>query len=45
MITDINRGWGNVRENVYITAKEHLGCYRWKLHKSGLDGKCSKFVH
>jgi len=35
--TDDNRVWGNVRENVYISAKEYRSQYKWKLHKAGSD--------
>jgi hypothetical protein len=42
---DDNRVWGNVRENFYISAKEYLSHYKWKLHKPGSDEKCSEFVH
>jgi hypothetical protein len=34
---DINRAWETVRENIKISAKGSLGCYKLKKHKIRLD--------
>jgi hypothetical protein len=37
---DINRAWETIRENIIISAKEHLGYYKFK-NKPRLDEGCS----
>jgi hypothetical protein len=34
---DINRTWGNILENVPISAKDSLGHYELKQHKPWVD--------
>jgi len=41
---DLNRAWENIKENIRISAKESLGLYEWKQHKSCFDGECSGFL-
>jgi hypothetical protein len=39
---DINRAWETITENIKIPAKESLGYYELKKHKSWFDEGCSK---
>jgi hypothetical protein len=40
---DISRAWKTVRENIKLSAKEDLGCYELKKHKSWFkEKKCKK---
>jgi len=41
---DINRVWENIKENIKTSAKESLGLYVFKQHKSRLDEECSRFL-
>jgi hypothetical protein len=41
---DINRAWGNIRENIKISAQESLGCCESKRHKPWFDEECSILV-
>jgi len=34
---DINRAWGNIKENIKISAKEGMGLYELKSHKPWFD--------
>jgi len=36
-IEDINRAWGNIKENIKTPAKESLDLYELKQHKSRFD--------
>jgi hypothetical protein len=38
---NIDRAWETVRENIKISAKESLGYYELKKHKSWFDEGCS----
>jgi hypothetical protein len=42
---DINRAWGNIRENVKISAEESISYCVSKLLKSWFDEECSKSVY
>jgi len=41
---DINRVWENIKENIKTSAKESLGLYVFKQHKSWFDEECSRFL-
>jgi hypothetical protein len=41
---DINRAWETVRENIKISAKESLGYYELKKHKTWFDEACSELL-
>jgi hypothetical protein len=41
---DINWAWGNIRENIKISAKESLGNCELMKHKSWIDEECSKLL-
>jgi hypothetical protein len=41
---DINRVWENIKENIKTLAKESLGPYVFKEHKSWFDEECSRFL-
>jgi hypothetical protein len=41
---DVNRAWETVRDNIKISAKESLGYYELKKHKSWFDEGCSKLL-
>jgi hypothetical protein len=41
---DINRAWETIRENIKISAKETIGYYELKKHKSWFDIGCSKLL-
>ena len=36
---DINRAWGNVKENIKTSAKESIGLHELKQHKPWFDGE------
>jgi hypothetical protein len=40
----INRAWETIRENIKISAKDTLGYYELKKHKSWLNERCSKLL-
>jgi len=40
----INRSWKNIKENIKTSAKESLGLYKQKHHKSWFDEECSEFL-
>jgi len=40
---DINRAWGNIKENGKTSAKESLGLYALKQHKPWFDEECLCF--
>jgi len=43
---DINRAWGNTKQNIKTSAKKKtLGLYEWKQHKSWFDEQCLRFSH
>ena len=39
---DINRAWENIKENIKFPAKQTLGLYGRKQHKSWFDEECSQ---
>jgi hypothetical protein len=41
---EINSAWETIRENIKITAKESLGYYDLKKHKSWFDEGCSELL-
>jgi hypothetical protein len=41
---DLNRAWENIKDNIKISAKESLGLYERKQHKSWFEEECSEFV-
>jgi hypothetical protein len=41
---DIHRDWKNIKENIKTTAKECLGLYELKHHKTWFDEKCLDFL-
>jgi hypothetical protein len=41
---EINSAWETIRENINISAKESLGYYELKKHKSWFDDGCSKLL-
>ena len=43
MLTDVNRVWENIKENLKTAAKESLGLHEWKQHKPWFD-KCVDFL-
>ena len=42
--TVINQAPKNVKENIEISASEHLGLYEWKKHKPWFHEECSQFL-
>jgi hypothetical protein len=41
---DVNKVWETIRENIKISAKESLGYYEMKKHKSWIDEESSKLL-
>jgi len=41
---DINRIWENIKENIKTSAKERVGLYVFKQHKSWFDEEYSRFL-
>jgi hypothetical protein len=41
---EINSGWETIRENIKTSAKESIGYYELKEHKSWFDEGCSKLL-
>jgi hypothetical protein len=41
---DINKAWETIRENIQISAKESLGYYELKKHKTWFDEECSELL-
>jgi hypothetical protein len=41
---EINSAWKTIWENIKISAKETLGCFELKNHKSWFDKGCSKLL-
>jgi hypothetical protein len=41
---DVNRAWGNIRDNIKISAQESLGHYELKQHKPWFNEECSKLL-
>ena len=41
---DVNRVWGNIKENIKTSAKESLGLHEWKQHKPWFDKECVDFL-
>jgi hypothetical protein len=41
---DINKVWETIRENIKISAKDSLGYYVLKKHKSQFDEGCSNLT-
>jgi len=42
---DINRAWENIKENIKTSAKESLGLYELKQHKTWFDEECFGFLN
>jgi hypothetical protein len=42
---DISTAWESLRENINISAKESLGYYELKQHKSWFEKECSELLH
>ena len=41
---DVNRAWGNIKENIKTSAKERLGLHELKRHKPWFDKECLGFL-
>ena len=41
---DINRAWGNIKENIKNSAKESIGLRKLKQHKPWFDEDCLYFL-
>jgi len=41
---DINRAWGNIKENIKTLAKDSLGLHELKQHKQWFDEECLSFL-
>jgi len=41
---DINRAWVNIKDNIKTSAKESLGLYEFKQHKTWFDEECLGFL-
>ena len=41
---DVNRIWGNIKHNIYISAKESLGMHELEKHKPWFDEECLGFL-
>ena len=41
---DINRVWGNIKQNIITSAKESLGLYELKQHKQWVDEGCLRLL-
>ena len=41
---DINKAWENIKENIKTSAKESLGLYELKQHKSWFGEECSRLL-
>ena len=41
---DVNRNWGNIKENIQTSAKESLGLDEFKQNKPWLDEECLGFL-
>jgi hypothetical protein len=41
---DINRAWGNIKENIKTSAKESIGLHKLKQHKPWFDEECLCFL-
>ncbi|PNF34643.1 hypothetical protein B7P43_G05860 [Cryptotermes secundus] len=41
---DVNEAWESIRENIKMSAKESLGYYELKKHKSRFDEGCTKLL-
>jgi len=41
---DVNRAWGNIKENIKTSAKERLGLHELKQHKPWFDKECVGFL-
>jgi hypothetical protein len=37
---DINRAWGNMKENIKMSSKDSLGVHELKQHKPWFDEEC-----
>jgi hypothetical protein len=42
---DINRAWGNIKQNINASTTESLRCYELKQHKPWFDEECSKLLY
>jgi hypothetical protein len=41
---EINSVWETIRENIKISAKESIGYFEFKKHKTWFDKGCSKLL-
>jgi hypothetical protein len=41
---EINSAWETIRENIKVSAKESLGYFELKKHKTWFDEGCSKLL-
>ena len=41
---NINRAWGNIKENIKTSAKERIGLHELKQHKPWFDEECLGFL-
>jgi len=41
---DINRTWGNIKENIKTSATDSLGLHKLKQHKPWFDKECLGFL-
>jgi hypothetical protein len=41
---EINSAWETIRENIKISAKDSLGCFKLKKHKPWFDEGCSTLL-
>jgi hypothetical protein len=42
---DINRAWGNTKENIKTSAKASLVLYELEQHKPWFEEECSRILH
>jgi len=42
---NVNRAWGNIKENIKTSAKESLVLHEWKQHKPWFDKECVDFLY
>jgi len=42
---DMNRAWGNTKQNIKTSAKPSLDLYELKQHKPWFEEECSGFLH
>ena len=37
---NVNRAWGNIKDNIKTSARENLGLHEWKQNKQWFDKEC-----